>query len=143
MRPFVRVGMRRDDRGTERTRRIGRHVDAVVDGNELAQSDSDGVGRRGRVAIVESEFETRNHEKVIPFSRSFGLASDLAKVVGVVLRLNALQEALGGRQPGVVTSENMVRDAKHVEASEADKINELSDGERAVAPGGVGVEFCE
>ena len=70
-------------------------------------------------------------------------AADLGDIVGVVPTVDGVRRKLVLGQPGVVRPDGVVRDAENVEADPAVEVDELPEGQCAVAPRRVRVELAE
>jgi hypothetical protein len=72
--------------------------------------------------------------------RPLGLALELRQVLGVALGGQGVG-ALVRREPGIVGADDVIGHAEHVETAAAVEVDDLVDGQCAVAPGGVCVQL--
>src|SRR5688572_19311485 len=97
------------------------------------------MGRQVRVGMVVGELEAGDHDHPVERPRTLGLAVDCGHVLGE----HGLVEARGLGAPRVVAPQDVIGDAEDVEPGAAVEVDELPEGQLAVAPSRVGVELAE
>ena len=122
--------MSADERRSRRASLPERFVEAVVDPDELAQTDSDGMARPPRILVLHSQLDPGTRARPELVSRPLRLCVDLSEIGAEVLCANV--ETLGAPH-------HVVRDCEDVEAGVPVELYQLGDAERAVAPGRVRV----
>ena len=137
-----RVRMRRDQRRAVVTRCLERGHEPVVDGDERAQTDRDGVGSVARVAVVVGELRPGNDEKVVLRAGAPRFLRDLREV-GRQPRGREVAALAARGSPRVVAPDDVVGDTEDVEAMTAVEVDELADREQPIAPARVRVELAE
>jgi hypothetical protein len=132
---FSTVGMRRDDRGSACPGCPERRLEPLVDRTPGAQADCECVP--GLVGISGSvcQLGAGNQQQVVLLTRAPRLALERLHVMGVRLRTEAKRASVAPKQ--------VVGYAEDVEAVHSVQVNELGDGERAVAPRRMGVQLAQ
>jgi hypothetical protein len=117
-------------------------LESVVDADERAAADGDGMRGEIGVEIVVGQLQPGEEQQVVVAPRALRLGVDLGEVVGVVPGVHASERRVRG-QPRIVEPVDVVGHAEDVEPAAAVQVDELRECERAVAPARVGVELAE
>ena len=95
------------------------------------------------LVVVEGELEAGDDEHPVRSPGARGLALDLGEVERERHLVDRAEAEPFLHAPGIVRAHDVVGDAEDVEAGSSVEIDELGDGELAVAPARVGVELAE
>jgi hypothetical protein len=107
-------------------------VDSVCDSDELSQPDGDGMGGPQRILVVVGQLEPGQEEQPVERVGAHRLALDLREIARPHLLVDVAPVA-----------RRVIRDREHVEARAPVEVDEIGDGERAVAPRRMRVKLAE
>jgi hypothetical protein len=125
--------MRADQRSAHAVGGCERRVEPVVEAHEAPQPDGDGMRGAARVGVVVGQLEAGDHEQAVEPPRPLTFLRDPLQVLVVPL----------AREGGAAGAADVVGDREHVEARRAVEVDELAQGEGAVAEGRVRVKLAE
>lgn len=126
--------MRSDQRGPGCPCVAQRGLEPVVDRDEAAQPDPDGMAGQPRIRVLDGQLQSRQDEQAVPPPRALGFRVDLVEVGRV---------GLGPDVGASLAVHDVIRDREHVEAGAAVEVDELARVEDAVAPRRVRVQLRE
>ena len=136
------IRMGGDERRPLAARRAERGVEPLVDADEGAAADGNGVRGEVGVEVVVGQLEPGHEQQVVLALGPSRLRLDLGEVVAVIARVNPSPRPRLG-QPRVVAADDVIGDADHVEAAAAVEVDQLGHRQLPVAPAGVRVELAE
>ena len=142
-RGLVPVRMRRDDRGAGLCGRSHGLGDPVVHRDEGSEPDGDRMSRQHGLVVVERQLEARDDEHSVRPPGARCLAFDLGEVAGPRLLAHGAEQQPFLFAPRIVGPHHVVGDAEHVEPVTSVEIDELGDGQLAVAPARMRVQLAE